>query len=64
MCVYLETKFQVTSIILTSFRQGVIFPSSPLPPPKNPTPKKKKPRLGLKNLYASHQHLKLMGTQS
>ena len=31
MCVYLHTKFQVSSIILTSFRQGVIFPSPPPP---------------------------------
>ena len=40
MSVYLETQFQVSSIILTSFRQGVIFPSSPLPLPQKPTPKK------------------------
>ena len=40
MCGYLRTKFQVSSISLTSFRQGVILP---LPPttskrtPKKPT---------------------------
>ena len=28
MCVYLRTKFQVSSIILTSFRQEVILPLS------------------------------------
>ena len=28
-CVCLHTKFQVSSIILTSFRQGVILPLSP-----------------------------------
>ena len=28
MCVYLHTKFQVSSIILTSFRQGVILPAT------------------------------------
>ena len=32
MCVYLRTKFQVSGVILTSFRQaGVILP----PPPQN-----------------------------
>ena len=41
MCVYVRAKFEVSSIILTSFRQGVILPP-PLPPqnanpPKNPT---------------------------
>ena len=40
MCVHLCTKFKVSSIILTSFRQGIIFlppsPSSKLTP-KNPT---------------------------
>ena len=44
MCVYLLTKFQAPSIILTSFRQGVT-----LPPPlllKN-EPLKSPPRLGL-----------------
>ena len=38
MCVYLQTKFQVYSIIVTSFRQEVV---SPLPPPATKkTPKK------------------------
>ena len=39
MCVYVRTKFQVSSIILTSFRREVILPT-PLPTkrtPKNPT---------------------------
>ena len=31
MCVYLRAKFEVSSIILTSFRQGVILPPSPQP---------------------------------
>ena len=31
MCVYLRAKFQVSSIILTSFRQGGSF--TPPPPP-------------------------------
>ena len=33
---YLRTKFQVSSIILTSFRRGVIYP----PPSQNEPPKK------------------------
>ena len=43
MCVYLCTKVQVSSIILTDFRQGVILH----PPPQN-EPLKHPPRLGLK----------------
>ena len=34
-CIELRTKFQVSSIILTSFIQGVILPSPP-PLPQNP----------------------------
>ena len=45
MCVYVRTKFQVSSIILTSFKQVVIFP---LPQNK---PLKSSPRLGLKRLF-------------
>ena len=43
MDVYLRVKFEVYSIILTSFRQGVILPHPPPPPetwkqtPKKPT---------------------------
>ena len=39
MCVYLTAKFQVSSIIPTSFRQGVILPPSPTSKrtPKKPT---------------------------
>ena len=36
MGLYLREKFQVSSIILTSFRQGVILPPSP---PQKRTPK-------------------------
>ena len=36
ICGYLHTKFQVSSIILTSFRRGSFTP----PPPPNETPKK------------------------
>ena len=36
MCVYVRTKFQVSSIILTSFRREVILPT---PPPTKRTPK-------------------------
>ena len=37
MSVYLRTKFQVSSIVLTSFRQDVILP---LPPTSEQTPQK------------------------
>ena len=46
MCMHFRIKFQVSNIILTGFRQGVILPPSPLPqnePLKNPL------RLGLKS---------------
>ena len=47
MCVYLRTKFQVSSIIITSFRQGEgVILTAPLPPPQN-KPLKSPPRLGL-----------------
>ena len=44
MGVYLRAKFEVSGIILTGFRQGVILP--PPPPPQN-EPLKSPPRLGL-----------------
>ena len=44
MCVYLRTKFKVSTIILTSFRQGVILHS---PPPQYEL-LKSPPRLGLR----------------
>ena len=37
MCVYLRTKFQVCSIILTSFRQEVVLPPTSKRLPKKPT---------------------------
>ena len=39
MCVYLHTKFQVSSVILISFRQGGLFypPPTPKQNPKKPT---------------------------
>ena len=43
MCVYLHGKFEVSSIIPTSFRQGVNLP----PPPPQNKPLKSLPRLGL-----------------
>ena len=51
MYLYLRNKCQVSSIILTSFRQGVILillkpPPPPLPPPQNETLKSPR-RLGL-----------------
>ena len=51
MCVYLRnlrTKFQVSSIILTSFRQGGFYPH----PPQN-KPLKSPPRLGLSFVFFS-----------
>ena len=45
MGVYLRAKSEVSSIILTSFRQGVILP--PPTPPQN-EPLKSPPRLGLR----------------
>ena len=49
MDVYLQTKFEVCSIILTSFRQGgVILPPPSLPPQNEPL--NSPPRLGL-NAY-------------
>ena len=45
MGVYLRAKFEVSSIILAGFRQGVILP----PPPPQNEPLKSPPRLGLRN---------------
>ena len=45
MGVYLRAKFEVSSVIVTSFRQRVILPSPP-PPPQNRT-LKSPPRSGL-----------------
>ena len=36
MCVYVHAKYEVSSIILTSFRQGVGDGNSPIPPPPPP----------------------------
>ena len=46
MGVYLHAKFEVSSIILTSFRQGVEVILPPPSPPQN-EPLKSPPRLGL-----------------
>ena len=46
MGVYIRAKFEVSSMILTSFRQGVILS----PPPQN-EPLKSPPRLGLKDNF-------------
>ena len=41
MGVYLHAKCEVSSMILTSFREGgVVLPASPPPPPQKETPKK------------------------
>ena len=57
MSVYLHAKFEVSSIILTGFRQGVILP---IPQPQK-EPLKSPPRLGLKilkpNTETSHSTL-------
>ena len=38
MCVYVRTKFQISSVILTSFRRGIILPTPPHPYPPLKTP--------------------------
>ena len=49
MNVYVRAKFQVSSVTLTSFRQGVTFtPPTPLPPQNEPL--KSQLRLGLTNI--------------
>ena len=53
MCVYLRTKFQVSSIILRSFRQGVILPPLPAQYELLRSP----PRLGLKFALALEQFM-------
>ena len=51
MGVYLRAKFEVSSIILTCFRQGVGVNFTPPPPLTSPQsePLKSPPRLGLRN---------------
>ena len=51
MVVYLYAKYEVSSIILTSFRQagGVILPLPPPPSPPQNEPLKIPPRLWLTN---------------
>ena len=53
MCAYLHDKFEVFSIILTSFRRGLILPS---PLPQN-EPLKSPPRLGLNTAVFKHKLL-------
>ena len=57
MGVYLSAKFEVSSIFLTSFRQGVILP--PLPPPPQNEALKGPPRLGLNAKLSNSQRNKL-----
>ena len=51
MCVYFRTKFQISSAILTSFKQGggghKFTPGTHPPPPPQNEPQKSPPRLGL-----------------
>ena len=37
MCVYLRAEIEISSIILTSFRQGIILPPTPKRTPKKAT---------------------------
>ena len=43
MGVYIRAKFEASSIILTSFRQGVILPPPPPPPRLKMNPYKARP---------------------
>ena len=49
MCVYLRIKCQVSSIILTSFRQGKVGNFTHPPPPTAKETPKNPPQLGLNN---------------
>ena len=51
MGVYLRARFEVSSIILTSFRQGGDFIPPPSPTPLQNEPLKHPPRLGLRHLF-------------
>ena len=52
MCVYVRTKFQVSSIILTSFREGEFYhPPPPHPPPPQNGPLRSPSGLGLKAYF-------------
>ena len=74
MCIYLRAKFQVSSIIPTSFRQWVVSPYTSKRTPKKPTQIRVKPRmfttslLSLKNqhknqnLKITREHYGLLGT--
>ena len=52
MCICFCAKFQVSSIILTSFRQWVVFPSTSKQTPKKPTQIKVKARMVMANLLS------------
>ena len=60
MCLYLGARFQVSSIILISFKQGgsgegVILPH-PRPPPPSNEPLKSPPRLELKKTMNPYEN--------
>ena len=52
MGVYLPDKFEVSSIILTGFRQGVILP--PPPPPTSKRTPKKSTQIRVNTLFVPH----------
>ena len=56
MCVCLPTKFQVSSIILTSFRQSFSFSFNPPPPTSIRTPKKLPLQIRLKQRSLAINH--------
>ena len=60
MCVYLRTKFQVSSIILTSFKQVILPPPTP---PQNEA-LKSPPRLGLMRLHSLIHGIKIIHTKT
>ena len=59
MCVYLRTKFQVSSIILTSFRQGGNFTPKKRAPKKRTQIRVKIPGANLKHLRNSSSKLRV-----
>ena len=57
MCVYLRTKFQVSTVILTSFRHGIV-----LPPPTSKENSKEATQVRVKYLSIWKVNFELSGT--